>query len=69
MPFIFRSFGSFSNTNARTPTFCKPMAFIIPAGVSMMRGLAFPTIGSRDNPLVTNAPIRSSETISSNSTP
>ena len=49
--------------------FCRPTAFIIPAGLSMMRGLALPAIGSRERPLVTNAPMRSSETISSNSSP
>src|ERR1019366_9287135 len=69
VPVMLRSFGSLSATNARTPIFCRPTAFIMPAGVSMMRGLAFPAIGSRDRPLVTKAPIRSSETISSNSTP
>ena len=49
--------------------FCSPIAFIIPLAVSIIRGIAFPAIASRDKPLVTNAPILSSETISSNSTP
>src|ERR1019366_470808 len=68
-PWMLRNFGIFSATNARTPMVCSPTAFIMPAGVSMMRGLGLPAIGSRDRPLVTKAPIRSSETISSNSTP
>ena len=68
-PGIARSFGIFSSANARTPIFCSPIAFIIPAAVSTIRGEAFPAIGSSDSPLVTNAPILFSETISSNSTP
>jgi hypothetical protein len=45
------------------------MALSMPAAVCTMRGAAWPAIGSSEMPLVTNPPIRSSETISSNSMP
>ncbi len=31
---------------ACTPMFCRPMEFIMPAAVSMMRGAALPSIGA-----------------------
>ena len=61
--------GSFRCMYSSTPTFCSPMAFSMPAAVWMMRGAGWPAIGSSEIPLVTNPPIRSSETISSNSMP
>ena len=41
----------------------------IPAGVSMMRGVGLPAMGARERPLVTKAPMRLREMMSSNSTP
>ena len=64
-----RSLGSFSSMKARTPMFWRPMALIMPAAVSMMRGVGLPAMGSRERPLVTKPPMRSRETMSSNSTP
>ena len=61
--------GSFRSMKSSTPTFCSPIAFSIPAAVCTMRGAACPAIGSTEIPLVTIAPSRSSDTISSNSTP
>ncbi len=68
-PGICRSFGIFCSMKAFTPMFWSPIAFIMPAAVSMMRGAGLPAIGLHDRPLVTKAPIRSKERISSNSTP
>ncbi len=59
VPRIFRMPGILSRTKASTPTFCRPIALIMPPAVSMMRGARLPSIGSRDSPLVTNAPMRS----------
>ena len=41
--------------NAFTPTFWRPIEFIIPAAVSISLGASLPAIGSRESPLVTNA--------------
>src|SRR5437899_10806785 len=46
-----RSAGSFSATNARTPTFCNPTAFITPLGVSHIRGGGASFIGWMERPL------------------
>jgi len=45
------------------------IALSIPAAVCTMRGAAWPAIGWSEMPLVTNPPMRSSETMSSNSMP
>ena len=43
--------------NASMPTFCRPIALSMPAGVSTMRGVGLPARGCNDRPLVTMAPM------------
>ena len=64
-----RNSGSLPETNASTPTFCRPTAFSIPEGVSHNRGAGAPSIGSMEIPLVTNPPMREKSTRWANSNP
>ena len=50
------SSGSFSARNASTPTFCRPIAFSIPASVSQMRGGGLPWHSLRERPFTEIAP-------------
>jgi len=58
-----------SRRNASTPTFCSPIAFSIPAGVSQIRGGALPACGASDNPFVQIPPSLDKSTKSANSRP
>lgn len=51
-----RSSGSFSVTKVRTPMFWSPIAFTMPPGVSHIRGLGAPAIGSSESPFTTIPP-------------
>ena len=51
--------GTFFVMNASIPTFCRPIAFSIPPGVSTIRGVGLPARGASESPLVTKAPIDS----------
>ena len=64
-----RSSGSFSSTNRRTPIPCSPIAFSRPAGVSTIRGAAWPSRASRNSPFETTAPSVDRSTMSAYSTP
>ncbi len=61
--------GSFSEMNASTPTFCRPMALSIPHGVSTMRGAGLPCRGFRESPFTTIAPRREMSVYGMNSLP
>ena len=53
--------------NRSMPTFCRPMALSIPAGVSTMRGGGLPGRGFRVTVLVTIPPSRGRSTKPANS--
>ena len=53
---ISLKYGSFSERNCFSPTFCRPIALSIPPAVSIIRGGGFPIIGSSDIPFTTIAP-------------
>src|SRR5580700_7488738 len=65
----WRISGSFSVTNARTPTFCKPMAFTMPLAVSQIRGAGAPSIGCAESPFTTIPPRQFKSTSCANSMP
>ena len=51
-----RSSGSVSCTKRWTPTPCRPIAFSMPAGVSTIRGGAWPSRSVRNRPFTQTAP-------------
>ena len=64
-----RSSGSFSATNRWTPMPCRPMALIMPAGVSTIRGGGCPSRSLRNRPLTATPPSDARSTAPAYSTP
>ena len=64
-----RSSGSFSLMKRCTPIPCRPIALIMPAGVSTMRGAGCPSRSFRNSPFTTTAPSVERSTMPAYSTP